>query len=126
MVNFRVKGDWSKTNSFFDRALGLVNLSSFDKYGKEGVNALKRMTPVDSGATKDGWSYKIERSKDKVTIYWNNSNLSSSGTPVAIYIQYGHATVDGDFINGRDFVNPAMKNTFEEIAEMAWKEVTRD
>lgn len=124
MIKFSQKGDWSKTNNFLERALNVVNLGIFDKYGKEGVKALAAATPVDSGVTADSWYYKIIRNEYGVKIEWLNSNVNQ-GIPIAILIQYGHGLQNGSYIQGIDFINPAIKPIFNKIAEEAWKELTK-
>ena len=123
MVNITMKGDFKKTNSFFDKALGLFGLSIFDKYGKRGVEALRSSTPVDSGKTSDSWYYEVTGQNNRVVIYWNNSNIND-GVNVAMILQYGHGTQNGHFVKGIDYINPALKNVFEELANEAWKELT--
>lgn len=124
MIKFSQKGDWSKTNNFLERALNVVHFGIFDKYGKEGVKALAAATPVDSGATADSWYYKIIRNEYGVKIEWLNSNVNQ-GIPIAILIQYGHGLQNGSYIQGIDFINPAIKPIFNKIAEEAWKELTK-
>ena len=79
-------------------------------------------TPVDTGKTASSWSYEIEVKKDRYTIYWTNSNIQN-GVPIAVILQYGHATNNGGFVQGRDYINPALQNIFDSIAENAWREV---
>ena len=124
MIKFSQKGDWSKTNNFLECALNVVHFGIFDKYGKEGVKALAAATPVDSGVTADSWYYKIIRNEYGVKIEWLNSNVNQ-GIPIAILIQYGHGLQNGSYIQGIDFINPAIKPIFNKIAEEAWKELTK-
>ena len=98
-------------------------LSALEKYGEEGVKALMAATPRDTGATANSWSYRIVKNKDSATITWTNSNTTESGIPIAVLIQYGHATGTGGYVQGRDFINPAMRPVFDKIAEDAWMEV---
>jgi hypothetical protein len=98
--------------------------SILDKFGKEGVEALSKNTPVDSGLTAGSWNYKISNSKGKATISWYNSNVVN-GVPIAIILQYGHGTQNGGWIEGRDYINPTMRPIFDKITEDVWKEVTR-
>lgn len=122
MITFNQSGDFGRTMEFFNKAKGL-RLSDLDTYGNQGVMALSKMTPVDSGLTSDSWSYKISREKGKTTITWYNSN-SSSNVPIAIILQYGHGTKNGGWVAGRDYINPAMRPVFDKMADLAWKEVT--
>ena len=124
MISFRQKGDFSKLTSFLERAKGSVKLSDLDKYGREGVAALASATPKDSGLTANSWNYKIENKNGSATISFNNSNIQN-GVPIAIILQYGHATGTGGWVQGRDYINPAIQPIFDRIAEEAWKEVTK-
>ena len=123
MINFSVKGDWSKTNSFLQRAKELFKTSDLDKYGQRGVEALRSATPKDSGKTADSWYYRIIHSKNGVRIEFLNSS-SNDGIPIAILLQYGHATRGSAYVEGIDFINPAIKPIFKAITEDAWKELT--
>ena len=118
------KGDFSKTYSFLKRMKEQKFLSALEKYGEEGVKALRGATPRDTGLTAASWSYRIERGKDSATITWTNSN-TNHGVPIVILIQYGHATGTGGYVQGRDFINPAMRPVFDKIAQEAWMEVTK-
>lgn len=122
MISFIHKGNFSVTKNYFNRLLDKVKLSDLDKYGKKGVEALKAATPVDSGLTANSWSYEIIRSREKIAIIWKNSNINN-GVPIAIILQYGHATRNGGFVQGRDYINPAIRPIFEEIAKESWNEV---
>ena len=124
MIKFTQKGNWSKTNSFLERALEIVKLGDLDKYGQEGVQILADNTPKDSGKTAESWRYEIVRSKNSVKIQWLNSN-QNQGIPIAILIQYGHGLENGDFVEGIDFINPAMKPLFDNIAERIRKELSK-
>lgn len=126
MVKFTVKGDWKKTDNFFERVLELFGSGKFDQFGRMGVDALKKFTPVATGKTANSWYYTIERGRSTLKIIWRNSNITEEGTPIAILIQYGHGTKNGAFVQGTDFVNPAMRDMFNEIAEIAWREVIKD
>lgn len=124
MITFTNKGDFSKTNSFLQKALRVVDMSLLDKYGKKGVEALKNATPVDSGKTAESWYYEIERNSNGVSIYWSNNN-ENKGVVIAILLQYGHGLQNGAFLSGVDYINPAMRTVFEELANEAWEELTR-
>lgn len=93
-----------------------------ERYAREGVSALASATPVDSGATASAWSYEIESKGDQHTIYWTNSN-SNKGVYIAVILQYGHGTGTGGYVAGRDYINPAIRPIFDNIAEEAWREV---
>lgn len=123
MIKVEVDGDFRKTDRFFEKLLEVANIGVLDKYGRMGVSALSAATPQDTGLASSSWYYTIEHSKGSSTITWCNSDIEG-GYNVAILIQYGHGTRNGGFVQGRDFINPAMRPVFDEIADSAWKEVT--
>ena len=124
MISFRQKGDFSKLTRFLERAKETVKLGDLDKFGREGVAALSSATPIESGLTANSWYYKIEQTNGSVTISFFNSNIQN-GIPIAIILQYGHGTGTGGFVQGRDYINPAIQPIFDRIAENAWREVTK-
>lgn len=117
------KGNFKKTNSFIEKALEFVRLGELDKYGRQGVKALAEATPIDSGETSQSWYYKIERNKSSVSIVWCNSHVEN-GCNIAVILQYGHGTRNGGWVQGRDYINPAIQPLFDKIADKAWKEVS--
>ncbi len=123
MITFRQEGNFSKLDTYFQRLLGVAKWSILDKYGRAGVEALSSATPIESGKTAESWRYRIERSEDSVAIIFYNDNTTPEGTPIAILLQYGHATRNGGFVEGIDYINPAIVPIFEEIANTAWSEV---
>lgn len=123
MVEFKQKGDFTKLNRYLERMREVAKIGDLDKYGKEGVAALSAATPIDTGKTANSWSYKINRQNGSVSIDFYNSNFSN-GVPIAIILQYGHATNNGGWVQGRDYINPAIQPIFDKIAKNAWKEVT--
>lgn len=124
-IRFVQKGNFSKTEKFFERCLNLIHLGVLDKYGREGVNALSMATPVKTGKTAASWRYEIENTNGNLSINWVNDNVSTDGTPIAVYIQYGHGTRQGGYVRGIDFINPAIRPIFDKIADDLWKEVTK-
>ena len=124
MISFRQKGDFSKLTSFLEKAKESVKIGDLDKYGREGVAALSSATPIDSGKTANSWSYEITNKNGSVTISFNNSNIQN-GVPISIILQYGHGTKNGGWVQGRDYINPAIQPVFDEIVDKAWKEVTK-
>ena len=124
MISFRQKGDFSKLDRFFERAKEVARLSILDKYGREGVAALSSATPVDSGKTANLWYYKISHGDGTAKITFANSNVNK-GVPIAIILQYGHATGTGGWVEGRDYINPAIQPIFDKIVDEAWKAVTK-
>ena len=124
MISFRQKGDFSKLTSFLERAKESVKIGDLDKYGREGVAALSSATPIDSGKTANSWNYEITNKNGSVTISFNNSNIQN-GVPIAIILQYGHGTKNGGWVQGRDYINPAIQPVLDEIVDKAWREVTK-
>ena len=124
MISFGQKGDFSKLDRFLERAKEAARLSILDKYGREGVAALSSATPVDSGETAKSWYYEISHSNGSAKITFGNSNVNK-GVPIAIILQYGHATGTGGWVEGRDYINPAIQPIFDKIVDEAWKEVTK-
>lgn len=123
-IKFRQKGDFSKLSKYLERVKEAARIGILNKYGREGVSALASATPVDTGDTANSWYYEIERGKGSARIIFGNRNLEN-GFPVAIMLQYGHGTGTGGWVAGRDYINPAIQPVFDEIAEAAWREVTR-
>lgn len=123
MFEIRQKGNFEKTEKFLERAKKNDFFSSLEKYGRAGVSALSAATPVDSGKTASSWDFEIHYSKGSVSISWTNSNIND-GVPIAIILQYGHGTRNGGYVQGRDYINPAIRPIFDKIADSVWKEVT--
>ena len=124
MISFRQKGNFSKLTRFLEKAKNVVRIGDLDKYGREGVAALSSATPVDSGLTASSWYYKVEHTNGSAKINFYNSNIQN-GVPIAIILQYGHGTGNGGWVQGRDYINPAIQPIFDKIAENAWREVTK-
>lgn len=124
MISFRQKGDFSKLTKFLERAKESVKLGDLDKYGRAGVEALASATPVASGLTASSWYYEIENKNGSATITFLNKNIQN-GVPIAIILQYGHGTGTGGWVQGRDYINPAIQPIFDKIADDVWKEVTK-
>ena len=124
MIRFRQKGDFSKLTRFLERAKEVVRVGDLDKYGREGVSALASATPVDSGLTAKSWRYEITNKQGSAKITFYNSNIQN-GVPIAIILQYGHGTRNGGWVQGRDYINPAIQPIFDKIVNEAWREVTK-
>ncbi len=124
MISFRQKGDFSKTTRFLEKAKNSFRFSNLDRYGQEGVAALQSATPVKTGLTSRSWYYRIERANGSTTISFLNSNIQN-GVPIAIILQHGHGTRNGGWVQGRDYINPAIQPIFDKIAKDAWEEVTK-
>jgi hypothetical protein len=125
MSAFKIIGDWAKTFSFFQRASNLDTIDEvLSQYAERGVYTLQEYTPKDSGDTSHSWGYEIEKKAGKTTIYWTNSNINK-GVNIAIILQYGHGTRNGGYVEGIDYINPALKPVFQEMADTMWKELTK-
>ena len=118
------KGSFNKTEKFLKRASKANYRSILEKYAQEGVAALASATPVDSGLTANSWDYEISVSRGSYTIGWTNSNIVN-GVQIAVIIQYGHGTRNGGWVQGRDYINPAIQPIFDKIANELWREVTK-
>ena len=124
MISFRQKGDFSKLNRYFERVKEAAKIGVLDKYGQAGVSALSSATPVESGKTASSWYYEIKRQNGSVALEFYNSNVNK-GVPIAVILQFGHGTGTGGWVQGRDYINPAIQPIFDKIAEDAWKEVAK-
>ena len=122
-VKFEVSGSFSNTERFLNRIRHKDYLNALDDFGRQGVQALRNATPVDSGKTAESWNYEINQTKGMTEIVWTNSNVND-GVPIAVILQYGHGTGTGGYVQGRDYINPALRPIFDKIAEKAWKAVT--
>lgn len=124
MIGFRNKGDFSKTQSYFQKVREAAQVQILEKYGNEGVAALASATPVRTGLTATSWYYRIERSGNKIKLIFLNSNVNN-GVQIAVILQMGHGTGTGGWVEGRDYINPAIQPIFDSIVDAAWKEVTK-
>lgn len=127
MIKFNHKGNFSKTIKFLSNSKNSGSKISkvLNRFGEEGVRALSKSTPVDSGLTSKSWYYKITETNGTIKISWCNSNIVK-GVPIAVLLQYGHGTKNGGWVEGRDYINPTMKPIFDKIAEQAWREVSKN
>jgi len=116
-------GSFAKTESFL-KSMAKLNIADIlNKFGNEGVTALSTMTPKDTGRAATSWGFTVEHSNTSAAIYWTNTDLEN-GFPVAVMIQYGHGTGTGGYVQGRDYINPAIRPIFDKIAAEVWKAVT--
>ena len=122
IITFRHKGNFDKTVSFFEAARKKRYFDVLGKYAQEGVDALSRATPKDTGLAASSWYYELGLSGGYYSITWLNSDIEN-GFPVAIKLQYGHGTGTGGYVQGVDYINPAIKPVFDKIAAAVWKEV---
>lgn len=128
-VNFEVKGNYTKFERFLTKSLHIKALIRpiLDKYGQRGVELLREATPKDTGKTSESWSYDIEKDDNgNWQIVWKNSNVVNDWANVAILLQYGHATRNGGYVKGIDYINPAIQQVFQNMANEAWKEVKQN
>lgn len=124
MLKMEVNGSFKNLEAFLGRMAKGELYAFLEQYGQMGVDALASATPVDTGLTKESWTYKITRSKGRASISWHNTNVQN-GIPVVILIQYGHGTGTGGWVEGRDFINPTTQLLFDKIANDVWEKVTR-
>ena len=124
MIRFEQKGNFSKLDRYFKRIRKSTDNVDLDEFGRRGVAALSSATPVQTGLASQSWYYKIKKTKDSATILFCNSDIEN-GVPIAIILQYGHATKNGGWVEGRDYINPSIQPIFDELAKNAWKEVTK-
>lgn len=125
MISFNQRGDFDKTEKFLKKTIKKTYYKNVEKYARYGVDALSKATPIESGKTAESWDYEIHHSIGKLEIVWTNSNMAEgTETPVAILLQYGHGTKNGKYVQGIDYINPALKSVFDKLAEDVWKEVT--
>lgn len=124
VVEFKHTGNFQKTNRFCHGLIGLHYSHLMEKYARKGVEALKEATPKDSGETAEAWSYEIVETPGRTAIYWKNSHVEN-GVNIAVILRYGHGTRTGGFVEGIDYISPAIRPIFEQMAEHAWKEVVR-
>lgn len=124
MITFKQSGDFSKLDRYLKNVSKVSAIDILRRYGQAGVEALKSATPIDTGATAHSWYYEIEQTDNRISINFCNSNIQN-GALVAVLIQYGHATNSGSWVEGKDYINPSIKPIFDQIAEDAWREVTR-
>lgn len=124
MITFRHKGSFSKTTQLLERAKRTSMLAQLDKFGREGVAALASATPIDSGLTASSWHYEITHTKSGAKITFKNSNIQN-GVVIALILQYGHGTGTGGWVEGRDYINPAIQPIFDKMVNDTWREVTR-
>lgn len=124
MISFTAGGSTAHTESFLNRMVRGDFYSSIEPMARLGVEALRSATPRETGITADSWTYEIQNTSSGVTIWWSNTNVEN-GFHVAIGLQYGHGTGNGGWIEGYDYINPALRPIFDEIADGVWREVQR-
>lgn len=125
-ITFKNKGDFSKTFKWMHNHAQKMWVRRLSKYGEMGVKALREATPKRTGLTAASWSYEIIKTDTGISIVWNNSHVEGGYANIALLLQYGHGTRNGGYVQGIDYINPALAPVFEEIAKSAWEEITRD
>lgn len=125
MISVKHRGNFDKIEGFFGSIKKREIYKRLDYYGQLGVEALSIATPVDTGKTAGSWTYKIQMNRDQISISWSNNNLTKTGIPVAILLQYGHSTGTGGYVKGRNYIKPAIRPIFDDIAKNVWNEVTK-
>ena len=123
-ISFTTKGDWGKTYSYLKRLQSNQAFAIMEKYGQQGVTALSAATPVDSSETANSWTYEVVRRKGYFAIHWHNTHMED-GIPIAVILQYGHGTGTGGYVQGRDYIMPAIQPIFDAMVNEIWREVTR-
>lgn len=125
MIQIRCRGTYEKTEKFLKKGKNINEVRQIlEKYGREGISALSAETPIDTGDTATSWYFEIEQDENSISLIFSNSNVTKTGIPIAILLQYGHGNGEGGYVRGRDFINPAIQPVFDRIAEEAWREVT--
>lgn len=123
MISFESKGSFDNLEKFLKKMQSTDIFSALDAFGREGADALAKATPQDTGETANSWTYEIVKDSTSYSIIWGNTNIEE-GRPIAVLIQYGHGTGSGGYVQGRDYINPALRPVFDRIADKAWKVVT--
>lgn len=126
MIRVDAPGSYDRLIKDLDRTAGVVqNSSNFDKYGRLGVKALAHATPSDTGRTAEGWRYRIRKTTTTISIEWYNVNTPNN-LPLALMLRYGHATRGGGYVNGKDYITPAMRPIFLNLIADVRKEVMNE
>ena len=123
MIRIKHKGNFNNTENFLKRNKHNDHMQTLIKYAEIGKIELSLATPLDTGKTAESWGYQITKTNTGSKIIWTNDNIVD-GVPVAVLIQYGHATSSGTYVEGNDFINPAMKNVLDKLTSDLWKEVS--
>jgi hypothetical protein len=121
---FESSGSFNNLERFLRKAASGDIFSTLGGYGREGVSALSAATPVDGGETRNAWNFEVKKARGSYQIIWTNGEKTADGDPIAIMLQLGHGTGTGGYVQGRDYINPAMRPVFDTIADKAWKAVT--
>lgn len=126
MIRIKTKGNYDKTEKFLKKSKDVNELKMImEKYGREGIAALSASTPIDTGETATSWMYKIIQDSNSISLVFENSSVTKTGIPIVILLQYGHGNGIGGYVQGRDYINPAIQPVFDKLAEEAWREVSK-
>lgn len=123
MFGVSTSGSFDKTLKFLDGLQSKKMYANLDRFGRMGVDALSRATPVETGLAADSWGYQLSKSRNGVSISWFNTDVEG-GVNIAVIVQYGHGTGTGGYVTGRDYINPAMRPIFDRILDDVWRQVT--
>ena len=124
MIRIKHSGSFKNTERFLSKAQKLKLHNMLSRYAADGVQALAAATPVDSGKTASSWGYEVHISGSTYSVEWTNSNINN-GVSIALILQFGHGTGTGGYVQGRDYINPAIRPIFDKMADAAWREVTK-
>lgn len=124
VIKLRQTGDFKRTEHFLSGLVGAHYMRKLKKYGEMGVEALRAATPVDSGKTAEAWSYEIVQEAGRTSIFWKNSNIND-GVCIAVILHYGHGTRNGGFVEGKNYITPAIQPILDMMADAVWKEVVQ-
>lgn len=125
VITVKGKGDFAKTKSFLHVAKNLKTSHVLKKYGRKGTDSLEKATPIETGKTASSWYYELEKSSAGNVLRWNNSNVKDGWYNNALMLQYGHGTRNGGWVEGRDYINPALTDVYDKLADEVWNEVTK-
>ena len=122
LMDMNYHGTFNSSEKRLESMLNLFHIGKLDKYGRLGVKYLKEYTPKRTGLTSESWTYDVKRKSGGFEIIWKNTNIQN-GEEIAMMLQYGHGTGTGGWVEGVDYINPALKDLFEKIEKDAKKEV---
>ena len=123
-INITSSGNFKKTEKFLSSMKSQTMFDALEPYARDGVSALAMATPTETGRTADSWDYNIDISESLCRISWTNSNINN-GVNIAVILQYGHGTKNGGYVEGRDYINPAISDTFNKLADQMWRAVQK-
>jgi hypothetical protein len=115
-------GSWDKTISYLEYLASGKMFDVLDRYGRIGVDRLASATPIETGLTAHSWGYQVEHKSYYSAISWFNTH-THNGINIAVILQYGHGTGTGGWVEGRDYINPAIQPLFDKMVEDIWREV---